>query len=172
MSCLCGDLGCPSCGSAQGSDPTSEAAFDYVYARLTEWLDTTTVIVFQGDEYDATLLYAARFSDEFNVKFSDGDKEGLVRLTAFVLDLMKEAVDAARQADEAARAEVEAAAASQIAFEVERAEDEARLISDYVALHQERLERLGPVICPSRSPDQDESYFDWNDFYRHHIDEE
>jgi len=106
MPCLCGSLGCSSCGPAQGSNPVSEAAFDYVYARLTEWLDTTPVIVSQGDEDDATLHDAAQFSDEFNVKFSDGEEEGLVRLTSLVLDLMKEAVAAARSEDAASWAEL------------------------------------------------------------------
>jgi len=43
MSCMCGDPYCPSCGPAQGHDPTEELIIDFVAAKLKGDDDISTV---------------------------------------------------------------------------------------------------------------------------------
>lgn len=106
MSCMCGDLSCASCGPAQGSSPSSEAAFLYVYNRLGAWLNNTSVTVSDRDEDSPALFAPAKFADEFDRKLSDGDEGGLARLAEFVL---AEITHAAKHAREEALAEAKVA---------------------------------------------------------------
>ena len=187
MSCLCGDLGCPSCGPAQGSSLSSEAAFDYVHERLVEFLSfsgevaaTESDAPFSVDWHTESgrLLVVDSITVPDHGKFidkllDDGNEEGLVRLTSLVLDLMKEAVDAARSEDAASWAELAQAQEAEAQLNGEPPADlvhfdvcppchDTSVLSDFNAELEDRLERrAGPSILPD--PDED------NDWGHYHI---
>lgn len=93
MACMCGDLYCASCGPAQGGNFKSEAAFNAVFEKLTKFL--------KGNYYDlnGALMSGDDAAPLIEAALDNGEEDGLVRLTDFILGLMNESFQAGRQAE-------------------------------------------------------------------------
>lgn len=92
MACMCGDLYCASCGPAQGFNAKSEAAFNAVFEKLEAWIASRQTV--PG-------VVSSRVNGRHVIEkvFDNGEEDGLVRLTDFILGLMNESFQAGRQAE-------------------------------------------------------------------------
>jgi len=64
VSCLCGDLGCPSCGPAQGADLAREAFVDSLCEKHPDLLDVLDDHPFIDEMIDACVSEGVRIERE------------------------------------------------------------------------------------------------------------